>query len=313
MKNISTSILLLFIGISLLVFAGCKKDDPLPEESMYDLLQQTPEYSIFKESIERAGFADELDGPNQITLFVPTNTELEKYYASLGYEDVSEIPVDFLEHLMNYHANAGKAEIDAFGNGYFVSPCTNTPDGDNLIILLEEINGRRIINGDAEVVNPNIEASNGYIHEINKVLNMPNLIELLEDNPNFSIFLEALKMTQFDNPLANQGPYTVFVPLNTAFDNYFKLYSDKDSLHHFSPEELENIVRYHILPGNINSSVFADNFFAENYATLKLGDSLKISPPTTFITINDTISSLFLNIQTTNGILHFIDGVLEPK
>ena len=41
----------------------------------------TAEYSMFRESIERAGFSGELEGPNQFTLFVPSNTKLNEYYS----------------------------------------------------------------------------------------------------------------------------------------------------------------------------------------------------------------------------------------
>ena len=75
----------------------------------------------------------------------------------------------------------------------------------------------------SDIIAVNVQASNGVIHAISKVL-LPakpsnTIADFVSNNEDYSILLEALQIADgdLDVVLSGDGPFTVFAPNNAAF------------------------------------------------------------------------------------------------
>ena len=72
------------------------------------------------------------------------------------------------------------------------------------------------------------------------------ILDVLEEDGNYSQFIRAVELVEFDDVLAKTGNFTVFAPDDNAFTS-FLTESGYGSLEDIPLEELEGIVYYHII------------------------------------------------------------------
>ena len=125
-----------------------------------------PEFSILLEAATKAGLADTLMNGGPFTVFAPTNNafiellSLLEDYNSLEDFDTPE-DIAFLTSVLLYHVVEGRVYSSDLSNGL-----VPTLNGANFNVSL----GSSVLINDAEVIIPNVQATNGVIHAINKVL-----------------------------------------------------------------------------------------------------------------------------------------------
>ena len=80
-----------------------------------------------------------------------------------------------------------------------------------------------------------------------------NINEMLTGEPKFSIFVEALTMTELINKLKERGPFTVMAPSNLAF---MKLPETKliELMKPINKANLAEVMKYHIIDGKISET-----------------------------------------------------------
>jgi len=133
---------------------------------------------------------------------------------------------------------------------------------------------------------------------------------LAQHSDEYSTLIRVLEITNLKNTLNAYGHYTFFAPDNNAFDN-FCLLSGKASVEEFDTEYLVNLVKYHLLGVETESSYFRNGAFPD---TTYSGDYLVISfsqGGLETIHVNDARITE-RDIQVENGIIHKIDKVLAP-
>ncbi|MFO7670488.1 MAG: fasciclin domain-containing protein [Bacteroidales bacterium] len=72
------------------------------------------------------------------------------------------------------------------------------------------------------------------------------ILEVLNEDGNYTQFIKAVKLVEFDDVLGKTGNFTVFAPDDEAFSQFF-LESGYPSLEDIPEEELKGIVFYHIV------------------------------------------------------------------
>lgn len=138
-----------------------------------------------------------------------------------------------------------------------------------------------------------------------------NITEYLRDNPDYSMFLEILDITNYASFMNTYGTYTMFVPTNEAIKEYMEDMG-VTSLSQIPLEDLQNIVRLHILDKTITTTSFNDG----KIATPSLYGQFLITGATNVngvsnITVNKTSRIVGSNIVLGNGVIHVIDKVLR--
>merc|ERR1711957_758408 len=164
--------------------------------------------------------------------------------------------------------------------------------------------GKIMIN-DATAIITDIEASNGVIHIINKVLDPStagfNIVEVAAAQPELSTLVTALKAGKLVDALSAKGPFTVFAPANGAFAEL-----PKAKLAHLldpaNVKELDAVLEYHVVAGT--AAFVKDLTDGEKIKTLEGDDVL--------IKINSAIR-IITDIAASNGVIHIINKVLDPS
>ena len=123
--------------------------------------------------------------------------------------------------------------------------------------------------------------------------------------PDLSTLVAALKAADLVSTLEGTGPFTVFAPTNQAFAD-IQPTVDK-LLEPANKAELKKVLTYHVVPGTYTS---ADLKNGQKLKTVE-GQDLTVSVKGGTVKVNDaTVEKA--DIETSNGVVHIIDGVLVP-
>lgn len=201
MNRIIQTMLSVVAGILLMTcLNGCKQDHLTLNTSgvvnAYSYLKQNDQFSLFKQIVDKAGYASFLDTYGTYTVFAPNNDGVNAYLKSTGKAGIANIDAATAKSLVSMSIIA-----DTIGTQYFTDGKIRTPStsGQYIITGAKNVNGvtKTLINRQAFLVQGNIKVGNGLIHVIDNML-VPaalNLAQTIEQNPKFSIFTAALKAT----------------------------------------------------------------------------------------------------------------------
>jgi uncharacterized surface protein with fasciclin (FAS1) repeats len=132
------------------------------------------------------------------------------------------------------------------------------------------------------------------------------IIDIAQNNPNFSTFLTAVRAADLTTSLQGTGPFTIFIPTNDAFA---KLPNGvlQDLLKPENKDKLKEILLYHIVPGKMLSSdaktIRTKSINGKDLNIVVKGDTIKINNAN--VSKHDVVAS--------NGVIHVIDTVLIPQ
>ncbi len=148
---------------------------------------------------------------------------------------------------------------------------------------------------------------------------LPTITEFVSVDKGFSTFVAALKATELDKMLNEEKGYTVFAPINTAFDGFSEGVVEK-LLKPENKEQLTNILKYHIIPSVISKEdiVIAIN---EGRGSIPLrtlgGKKLTASLKGGSIFLIDEMGNggklITTDVEASNGFINTIDIVMKPK
>ena len=146
-----------------------------------------------------------------------------------------------------------------------------------------------------------------------------DIVDNAVNSADHTTLVAAVKAAGLVETLKGKGPFTVFAPVNAAFD---KLPAGTvDTL--LKPENkgmLTNILTYHVLAGRFDSNAIAKKIKAGNgKAWLKAvnGGTLTAWMDGNSIVISDEKGGqsrvTIANVYQSNGVIHVVDSVLLPK
>jgi uncharacterized surface protein with fasciclin (FAS1) repeats len=136
---------------------------------------------------------------------------------------------------------------------------------------------------------------------------LPDLVTILEGAGTFTYLITALNATDLLGALTSPaGPYTVFAPLDAAFEAFPPAIVDALLTPAFA-ELLSGVLLYHVVPGIYTP---ADLFDGMNITTLA-EEPIMISVVNESISVNG-IPVVGSDILASNGVLYPIDGILLP-
>ena len=128
----------------------------------------------------------------------------------------------------------------------------------------------------------------------------PNIAELASSESDLSTLVSALQQAGLVDDLEGDGPFTVFAPVNSAFQNI-----DADELTGNS-DLLEAVLTYHVVAGQeITAGDIQDGQTVE---TLE-GGELTFSVSNGAVSVNGA-NVTTADLQASNGVVHLVDGVL---
>jgi transforming growth factor-beta-induced protein len=177
-------------------------------------------------------------------------------------------------------------------------------DNNNITMYIETESGV-MINNSVSVTTADIEASNGVIHVVDKVILPPTVVNIALANDNFTTLVQAVVKAGLVDALSSEGPFTVFAPTNDAFDALFTQLG-VSGVEDLTSEQLTPILLYHVVSGNVVSTELTSG----EVGTLN-GDKNLTVDLSSGVKINES-SVVAADIQGANGVVHVIDKVLIP-
>ena len=256
-----------------------------------------------------AGLENTLNNGGPYTVFAPTNEAFDKL--PQGVLDGLRSDKTKLSTILTYHVVNGEYRAsDLKGMNSLISLETGT-------LSVNSTESGQVMVGNATVVEPDIIASNGVIHGIDRVL-MPSgvaenqiaeanqIIVLAAEDAGYTTFASLVRDAGLENTLNNGGPYTVFAPTNEAFDKLPQgvldgLRSDKT--------KLSTILTYHVVNGEYRAS---DLKGMNSLTSLETG-KLSVNTTETGEVMVGNATVVEPDIIASNGVIHGIDRVLMPS
>ncbi len=268
-----------------------------------DIAVANSEFSILVEALMKADLVGAVaDMEAELTVFAPTNDAFTALLSDLGASSLDDVPVETLKSILLYHVVGGKAMSTDLSSGYI--PTLSTYSGNNMSMYVM-VDGGVYLNKNTMVTTADIEADNGVIHVVDKVILPPSVVNVAIDNANFSTLVSAVVKAGVVETLSDTGPFTVFAPTNAAFDALFTALG-VTGIEALSAEQLTPILTYHVVSGNVLSGDLANGevptLSGDNKLTVDLSNGVKI---------NDS-NVIAANVQGKNGVVHVIDKVLVP-
>lgn len=253
-------------------------------------------------------FTDLLSDENEdFTVFAPTNDAFTAF-TNPNSNDLNAI--------LSNHVVVGAAAFSSGLENSYVNTAAEFAADENLSLYINTDDGVTL-NGTSDVVLADIVASNGVIHVVDAVIDLPTVVTFAAADPNFSTLVQALTeltpSVDFVSVLSAQGgvgsdPFTVFAPTNAAFDALASIPAEAD---------LIPILQHHVVAGaNVRSGDLSNGATAN---TLE-GDAITFTLPGTGENIADItdgagntgIGVIAVDVQAINGVIHVVDTVLIP-
>ncbi|WP_249871629.1 fasciclin domain-containing protein [Oceanobacillus saliphilus] len=140
------------------VFAG---ENSETEKDIVDVAKEAGNFNTLIAALEKAGLVDTLKGEGPFTVFAPTDEAFEMLLKELGITAEELLARDDLKEILLYHVVPDKVMSGDLKDGMKVKTLADK----KVKISLDPV----MVNK-ANVVIADIEASNGVIHVIDKVL-----------------------------------------------------------------------------------------------------------------------------------------------
>ena len=268
----------------------------LPPGDIIDVVMSDGRFGTLFTALEAADLVEDLEGEGPFTVFAPTDEAFNELPEGTLEGLLNDIPA--LTEILRYHVVAGELMSENITD----NASATTLLGDNLTITTEN---ETVMVNNAEVIQADIQCTNGVIHVINKVLTPPqDIVDTAMGDERFQTLVAALQAADLADTLKEEGPYTVFVPTVDAFNNLPE--GELDALLADIPS-LRDVLLYHVVPGELMSDNITDN----TSATTLLGEDITFSVTDNTVMVNDA-EVIEADILCTNGVIHVIDAVLVP-
>lgn len=163
-KNIFSLMMAMMLGI-VIAFANDGKPAKT-ENDIVDIAAGNENFSTLVAAVKAAGLVDVLKGDGPFTVFAPTNEAFAALPAGTVETLLKPENKNMLIAVLTYHVVAGKVMSSDLSDGQKAA----TVQGSEVEI---KIAGGKVSVSGADVVAADIEASNGVIHVINKVILPP--------------------------------------------------------------------------------------------------------------------------------------------
>lgn len=131
------------------------------------------------------------------------------------------------------------------------------------------------------------------------------IVDVAVGTPELSTLVAAVQAGDLAGTLSGPGPFTVFAPVNAAFEA-LPDGTVETLLQPANQDQLRSVLTYHVVPGRIMSSDLTDGA----KVTTVEGTELTISL-TDGAKVNDA-RVVTADVEASNGVVHLIDGVLMP-
>ena len=291
-------------------------DDNEVEGTVSDSIASNDMLETLTLALAAAGLADDLEGEGPFTVFAPDNDAFSDLLAALELNDldevVAELGEDGLADLLLAHVVSGSLSADMLMAQDYqtLNPSqmlTVTTEGDSVFV-----NGAGVLRAD-------IMATNGVIHIIDSVVNLPGGVSegvgagtAIAEDPMLDSLEVALTLASLVDTLNDQSAeYTVFAPDNQAFVDALTnagvttVAELVTALEEGATGSARSLLLGHIVTGSVSADELEDG---QTFTALN-GETLTVAIGESGTTINGVAITATDNVVD-NGVVHTIDSII---
>lgn len=243
------------------------------------------------------------DPTANLTVFAPTNDAFSALFMALGKSEISEVPVEILNEIVQYHILGGAVFSDELTNG----TAETLLEGESVTIDIS--NG--VMVDDANVVLADVAAINGVIHAVDAVL-LPSyaasavgtISEIVLFDNDFTILANALRKAELLETVSTTENLTLFAPDNAGF-----IAAGITSLEGLEKDDLTPVLLYHVLGAKVLSTELPESGIA---MTLSNEQNMYLGYLTDRVVINGLSRITEVDMVKSNGVVHKINRTLVP-
>ena len=136
-------------------------DKVLLPPTVVDQAVDNGNFSILVQAVVKAGLVETLNGTGPFTIFAPTDAAFKDLFAKLGVSGIADLSAAQLLPILKYHVISGNVRSSQLTAGSIST--LNGP-------LVVTLSPAPALNGNTLIVATDVQASNGVIHVIDKVL-----------------------------------------------------------------------------------------------------------------------------------------------
>jgi uncharacterized surface protein with fasciclin (FAS1) repeats len=133
-----------------------------------------------------------------------------------------------------------------------------------------------------------------------------DVVKIAVGSKDHTTLVTALQAADLVNALSNAGPFTVFAPVNAAFDKLPPGTVD-DLLKPENKSKLAKILQHHVAVAVYNTDMLTDG----RVLGMVDGSNATVSNKNGVITIDG--AKIIASVPASNGIVHVVDSVILPK
>jgi transforming growth factor-beta-induced protein len=296
-------------------------DLPIANKSILDIAASLPDFSTLVAAVKFAGFEDVLANRDNLTAFAPNNDAFAALLKDLGLtadELLVESNKKLVQTILLYHL----APYRYYASTVVASDRIKTLAKEKAYIKTDtgvQIGNDQ--NGYADIIATDVDASNGVIHVLNKVIIpkkldfTPSILDIALGNPDFSILVKAVQFTGLVSLLDGSKNLTAFAPVDQAFvDLLSDLGISADDLFQ---EENKNLVRTILLYHLANGTKYASDVLDAGRIKMRAWDYAYIGPDKGKPQIGNSkygfADIIGTDVKASNGVVHVLNKVIIPK
>ncbi len=141
--------------------------------------------------------------------------------------------------------------------------------------------------------------------------NDQNIVEFAQNDPNFSILVDALVKADLVDILSGDGPFTVFAPTNAAFQTFLDAIGT-NTIENTPEAALVEVLTNHVLAGEFQSGSLT-NGYATTLSETGFGqgvNTILYINTDSGVTLNGVANVVDADNDVSNGVIHAIDAVI---
>ena len=174
------------------------------------------------------------------------------------------------------------------------------------LVSLAIISCKKSENNTNDSTTTTTEAASGGQEAVVDEDSAPTIVKLAVGNKDLSTLVTAVQAAELTTSLSNAGPFTVFAPVNEAFDKLPAGTVD-DLLKPEKKGKLSDILGHHTYVGVIKTEQMTDG---QNLGMVD-GKNITIKMVNGKPTVNGTVN-IIASVPASNGMVHVVDGVILP-
>ena len=272
-----------------------------------------PDFSSLVGALTSGGnttFTDLLSTPGDFTVFAPDNSAFAAFTNPNG---------NALDQILSNHVIVGATAMSSGLSNSYVNTAATFNGTSNALSMYINTDSGVTINGGSNVIAADVVASNGVIHAVDMVIDLPTIVDFALADPTFTTLVAALTredltfdyVTTLSTPNGSApAPFTVFAPTNDAFGSLLTELG-AGGLGDIAEPTLKATLDFHAVAGaNVLSTDLSDNM---PVGTLGGTITANVTGGATLTDGNNRVSNIIaVNVQAVNGVIHVIDKVILP-